>query len=411
MKELLFLAHRVPYPPNKGDKIRSFHFLKRLAETYRVHLGTFMDSAADAEGREPLAKLCGETCLVPLAPWKARFNAGVALLSSQPLSVPYYDSSTLRRWVSDLMARRPIERVFVFSSQMAQHAPARAGVRRVLDFCDIDSDKWRQYAARKHGLPGWVYSREARLLSGLENRLAQDFDASLFVSEREAQHFREQAPAAAHKVHVVRNGVDVSYFDPQRSYPRALESRGPVLVFTGAMDYWANVEAVCWFASEVFARIRAVHPEVTFCIVGSNPARAVQDLARQPGVVVTGAVADVRPYLAHADVSVAPLRIARGVQNKVLEAMSMALPVVACPAALDGLDGPVAKRARSASSADSFAQAVLEVLAQPDRRAVGSENRRAVCASYAWGANLDRLVALLEGETPEAAPAPRVAAH
>jgi len=408
MRELLFLAHRIPYPPDKGDKIRSFHLLQHLAREYKVHLGAFIDDAQDWSHVEHLKNMCGETCFVALHATRAKLRSLAALATGEPLTLRYYRSARLSRWVGDLLGSRRIERMLVFSSAMAQYLEGASadGMRRVLDFVDLDSDKWRQYSKHSLGPMRWLYRREAETLFECERRYAAAFDGSLFVSEAEARLFTAQAPETAARVSVVENGVDTEYFSPQRVYPSPYAVDEAVLAFTGAMDYWANVDAVAWFAREVFPRVRSEFPLACFYIVGARPARAVRDLAQLPGVRVTGTVPDTRPYLAHARAAVAPLRIARGVQNKVLEAMAMARPVVASPQAAAGIR-PCAELLKWTTDAPEVAaRMLLKLLREPAPAALGEALRAHVCRHYSWRENLARVEAILEGNAPARSPAP-----
>jgi sugar transferase (PEP-CTERM/EpsH1 system associated) len=269
----------------------------------------------------------------------------------------------------------------------------------VLDLCDVDSDKWRQYAQRRRWPWSWVYRREARLLEACERDYAGRFDAVLLVSEAEAALFRQIAPEAAARTAALRNGVDTVFFDPALPQTRPFPAEQHALVFTGAMDYWANADAVSWFAQEVLPLIRQQCAHAQFWIVGSRPAEAVQRLARLPGVTVTGSVPDVRPYLAHAQLVLAPLRVARGIQNKVLEALSMARPVIASSAALDGLELGSGLESSSATQipgtqrADEpqeFARAVTQFLLG-ETQVDGTAGRRYVCERYGWQASLAAL--------------------
>jgi sugar transferase (PEP-CTERM/EpsH1 system associated) len=268
-------------------------------------------------------------------------------------------------------------------------------MRRVIDFVDVDSDKWRQYAGRKSWPLGWLYRREAKYLLMFEKNVATTFDSSIFVSSAEADLFKRLAPEAAGRVGFLDNGVDGDYFSPQRDYDNPYDSQARIIVFTGVMDYWANVHAVKWFALHVMPRVREAVPSAKFVIVGARPSGEVQKLVDLPGVEVTGAVPDVRPYLAHAHVAVAPLRIARGVQNKVLEAMAMTKAVVATPAAVEGIDFANPEELQVAESEKEFASRVIRLLSQ-DIPASAVESRQWVTERYDWNRNLDRIGALLE---------------
>jgi sugar transferase (PEP-CTERM/EpsH1 system associated) len=402
MRELLFLAHRIPYPPDKGDKIRSFHLLQQLARRYTVHVSAFVDDPRDWSHVEHVKKMCGETCFVALRATRAKLRSLAALATGEPMTLYYYRSARLAHWVDELLGSHRIERALVFSSAMAQYLEGASaeGIRRVLDFVDLDSDKWRQYFQSKRGPTRWLYRREAEKLFEFERRYAAAFDASLFVSQAEARLFTAQAPEAAERVSVVENGVDTEYFSPRRAYPNPYAANEAALVFTGAMDYWANVDAVAWFAREIFPRVRSEWPQACFYVVGARPAREVRDLARLPGVRVTGSVPDVRPYLAHARAAVAPLRIARGVQNKVLEAMAMARPVVASPQAVDGLRPCAELLEWTADTPEASAQLLLKLLREPTPAALGEALRAHVSRYYSWLNNLARVEAILEGDAP-----------
>jgi sugar transferase (PEP-CTERM/EpsH1 system associated) len=399
MRELLFLAHRIPYPPDKGDKIRSFHLLQHLARRYKVYLGAFIDDARDWSHVEQLKKICSETCFVALHPTRARVRGLAALATGEPMTLPYFRSARLAGWVDDTLGSRRIERALAFSSAMAQYLEGKQarGVRRVLDFVDLDSDKWRQYGERGRGPLRWLYRREAEKLFECERRYAGDFDASLFVSEAEAKLFTARAPEVSGRVRVVMNGVDTEYFSPNRPYPNPYAADEVALVFTGAMDYWANVDAVARFAHEVFPRVRSEIPRACFYIVGARPVREVLDLASLPGVRATGTVPDIRPYLAHARVAVAPLRMARGVQNKVLEAMAMARPVVASPQAIAGIVPCPRLLEWSAETPEATAKLLTKALREPADR-LGHSLREHVLRHYGWRENLARMESILEGD-------------
>lgn len=391
MDELLYLVHRIPYPPNKGDKIRSFHLLKHLAKTHKVHVGAFIDDADDWRHADALAKLAGgEVKLLPLNPRTATIKSALGLLTGEPLTIPYYRDQRMQAWVDMMLETKPISHALVYASSMAQYLMQHQKIRRVIDFVDIDSDKWRQYAAKKSWPMSWVYQREARTLFDYERRVTHAFSAAAFVSDAEAALFKKLAPDCASKVFGFSNGVDASYFSPEHQFDSPYQAHEHVLVFTGAMDYWANVDAVSWFANEIFPQVKRAQPAARFYIVGSRPSAAVQALAAQAGVVVTGAVPDTRPYIAHAALAVAPLRIARGIQNKVLEAMAMAKAVVATPEAAEGIQTQ-SEALVIAQGAAAFAEKILALLAGHASQAIGVAARASVLRDYDWEANLARL--------------------
>lgn len=404
MERILYLAHRIPYPPNKGDKIRSYHVLRYLAERYQVYLGAFVDDPRDWRYAETLQRWCRQCRLLPLNPRRARLRSLRGLVTGAPLTLPYYRDARMADWVRRCVTEQGIETAFVFSSSMAQYLDADefAGLRRVIDFVDVDSDKWEQYGRAQRWPMSWVYRREGRRLDRYERRIARRFDASMFVSAEEAELFAERVPAECRVGHY-DNGVDWAYFTPRPESDSPYEAGARVLVFTGAMDYWANADAVSWFASDIFPAVRERVPDAVFAIVGARPTEAVRRLERQPGVRVTGAVEDIRPYLEHAHAAVAPLRIARGVQNKVLEAMAMARPVIASPQALDGIDYAAGEDLYRAETDAEFVTAAVEQLSER-RHAPAARNW--IRRRYDWDINLSRLQAMLDPQTASAGGAP-----
>lgn len=379
--ELLFLAHRAPFPPDRGDKIRSYHILRYLMARTRVHLLAFGDTEADFDVPVDIAAgLAGCTLLRRSKP--QALAAVQALATGLPVSLTAFAAPAMAQAV----AARRWDAVYCFSGQMAQYLPA--GVPAVMDFVDVDSAKFAAFADRGSASMRWMMRREARLLGAYERQVAGRVTASLFVSEAEAALFRSGGGTG--RIAAVENGIDAATFDPRRVAGRP--AAGPLVVFTGQMDYRPNVEAVTRFAAEVLPRLRATH-DVRFAIVGRAPTAAVQALASD-AVIVTGAVEDVRPWLAAADVCVAPLSLARGIQNKVLEAMAMARPVVASSAAAEGIDH--AGTLRVADGAADQAQAIAALL--DDRvaaRTLGEAARARVLARYDWQARLAPLDALV----------------
>lgn len=401
---LLFLCHRIPYPPNKGDKIRSFHLLRHLSQYFDIYLAGFVDDPADWGGVGKLSDFCRESYFRPLSPGLARWKSLTGLLTGKALTLPYYSDASMQRWVAKTCATHSIRHALVYSAAMAQFLPSGAGLfeRKVIDFVDVDSDKWRQYAEQKPWPFNWLYRREARQLLSFEKKVAADYDASLFVSAEEAALFQQLSPETADRTGYYNNGVDFSYFDPTVDAESLLKNPYPkgcrALVFTGAMDYWPNVDAVTWFANNVLPRLRSRHPDVVFYIVGSNPGPNVQRLAKLPGVSVTGRVPDMRPWLKHALASVAPMRVARGVQNKVLEGMAMALPVLVSRKGLEGIDAQHGKHVLLADTADDYLEAITGILAG-SYHDIGAQARTKIQQQFDWNRTLPGVVTLLAPAT------------
>ncbi|GAB6054312.1 TIGR03087 family PEP-CTERM/XrtA system glycosyltransferase [Magnetospira thiophila] len=391
--DLLFLSQRIPYPPDKGDKIRSFNILRHLVECgrYRVHLGCFIDAEEDWAHVPVLRELCADSHFVRLGSKRDKIAELLqGLLRGEALTLPYYRDADMAGWVNRVMDEVKPANVFVYSSAMAQYvldAPAR-GARLVMDFVDVDSDKWRQYADTVSWPMSWVYRRESRTLLSFDARVAEAASASVFVSTPEAELFQQLVPQAAGKTLGIANGIDAAYFSPEHAYPDPYDGIGPALCFTGAMDYWPNVDAVGWFAQEIFPKIRKRHSEALFAIVGGSPTPEVRKLGERPGVMVTGRVPDVRPYIAHAAVAVAPMRIARGIQNKVLEAMAMGRPTVTTAQGLEGIDAGPGQHLLLANSTQAIAEAVLGAIHSTEAQAMGAAARARVIERYSWSAKL-----------------------
>lgn len=394
---LLYLCHRIPYPPNKGDKIRSFNILKALSAHYDIYLGCFIDDPFDQQYASTLKNWTVKSLCLPQSKWVAKLKGLRAFLSDKPITLPYYFDPAMQRFVDQTLNSVHIDAVFIYSSAMAQYVDGEQyqHLHRVIDFVDIDSDKWRQYAEKNQGVMRWVYQREHRLLAAKEQYYCQQLDHSLFVSDDEAALFRSMTPTKYQaKVKALLNGVDTDFFNPEHSPSQAEHPCAqPYLVFTGAMDYWANVDAVCWFVKEVWPSIYQQRPELSFYIVGGNPSAEVQALAATAGVVVTGRVHDIRPYILHAELVVAPLRIARGIQNKVLEAMAMNKAIVATHMAMEGINAPNSAALQQTDDASEFAAYCLQAL-QPQQQP--NSNRQWVIDHFTWPATLAPLLSMVQ---------------
>ena len=387
---LLFLAHRIPFPPDRGDKIRGFHILQYLAKRTPVHLVAFADDAADLGPPAAFTDMLASCTILPRG--KSQKRAAVeALASGKPVSLTAFASPAMQRAVDRIVPQ--VSGIYCFSGQMAQYLPAD-GPPVVMDFVDVDSAKFAGFADDARGPMRWMMRREARLLGAFEREIAARVSASLFVSEAEAALFRDGG--ANGRILAVENGIDSATFNPAAAFadlPGGIRSgKTPLIVFTGQMDYRPNIDAVTWFARDILPLVRQ-RRAAQFAIVGRAPPPSVQALASDH-VIVTGAVDDVRGWVAAADVCVAPLKLARGIQNKVLEAMAMARPVVGSTAAAEGIDH--ADTIRVAGSTQAFADQVLALLEAPQTATrLGNAAQAQVIARYGWDARLAPLDALL----------------
>ena len=455
--KILFLAHRIPYPPNKGDKIRSFNEIKHLSRSHEIHIACLADDPNDIKYKIELKRYCRHVHVGPLNKTGSKIKGLLHLLRGGSISVGYFYNRKIQRVVDQWLSENTYDAIFCFSSPMAEYifrsklqAPSST---LIIDFCDLDSDKWRQYGDRSRFPLSMIYKLESRLLLAYEKKVNQTFDNSLFVSQQEADLFVNVFPNAKNLT-VIPNGVDHNYFSPdqlgiRKKNPgvRSQESEGEgkkedsriqgfkdsrrtkqinktnetnttnqtdstnqtnptnltnrtnklTLLFTGAMDYHANVDGVVWFCRRIFPRIKETFPTAKFYIVGSNPHPSVKSLEMIDGVHVTGFVEDMRPYYQMADVCVIPLRLARGVQNKVLEAMAMAKPVVTTSSAIQGITAMDGRHLIVADSPHDFVESVNNLCNEMNRReTLALAGRSFVQKHYDWDTNLHLLDGLIQ---------------
>lgn len=386
LPNILFLAHRVPYPPDKGDRIRTFNILRFLSQRARVHIACLADEPVSDEIKFALSRYCERAAIVQVGSWSRWFRTSFSVLrggtaSEGAFHVPQL-RAILRRWASEIR----------FDASLASASSLAAYLRleelrdvpAIIDFIDVDSQKWFDYAASCRGPRAWLYRTEGRRLRRLEQVISSWASAVTLVGEAEVGIYRQFCPDGP--VRAITNGVDLDYFHPVPP-ARLASSRSEAssCVFVGALDYYPNVEASLWFCREVWPEVRRRRPEAKFYLVGRRPSPALRRLAALPGVELVGQVPDVRPYLARASVTIVPLRIARGVQNKVLESLAMARATIASPQALASLDVRPGVHLLQASSPEEWLQTILALFDDPaQRRRLGEAGRRYVQEHHSW---------------------------
>ncbi len=390
--KILFACHRLPFPPNRGGKIRPFHMIQALSQKHSVVVASLAHSEEELWEGAGLKDYCAEV-MAEVLPGPVRWmQAAGALLSGIPSSVAYFRSSRLHRRVEQAWHRTRFDVVMVHCAFAAQYVLDLRGGFRILDFGDLDSAKWFDYA-RHRPLPlSLGYGLEARKLRRYEKQLIRRFDQCTVTTEGELDAFKSLDVAVP--CQVIPNGVDPAYFRPGPDNPRG----SPVIAFLGRMDYFPNVDAVVHFATKILPIIQGSVPRAELRIIGSNPTRAVRRLARRPGISVTGYVPDVRPALGDAVVAVAPLRIARGTQNKILQFMAMGIPVVASPEAARGIQALPGRDLLVADHPEGFARHVIEVIHNARlREALSRAGRRQVENAHAWPLAMSILDTILDG--------------
>ena len=391
---ILYLAHRIPYPPNKGDKLRAFRQIEHLSRRHRVWCACFVDRRSDMQFIKPLRAYCEDLAAIRFTRSLAVTRGLAGLLTGQTLTESMYRdpamTSAVRLWADSVR----FDVAVAFSSAMARYAFEVPAARRVLDLCDLDSRKWLDYAASSNGLLRALYRVEGQRLGARERAWIETFDATILITEAEAAPVRRFAPAG--RLHIVGNGVDIV---PQSTIDnRQSTIDHPIVGFVGTMSYRPNVDAVCWFVAKCWPKIRAAFPTAVFRIVGRSPPRAVRRLAKVPGVHVVGEVEDMGEQVGRFDISVAPMPIARGLQNKVLEAMAAAKPVVLSGRAAIGLTAKHEQEYLVAETAQEFVAAVTRLLGDPgERDRLGRNARRFVAANHCWAGELQKFELIVAG--------------
>jgi glycosyltransferase involved in cell wall biosynthesis len=428
---ILFLAHRTPYPPNRGDRIRSYHMIRFLAERAEVHLAFLAEEEPPESTREALEAICARVAWARLRPYGRWVSGAMSLACGRTATEGLYRSRDLARTVKSWAGGTRFGAVVAFCSSMVQYlnvAPLR-GVPALVDLVDVDSQKWLDYAAGASGIKRAMYRCEGRRLRKLECSLPDRARAVTLVSQAEADLYCSFCPSD--RIHAVANGVDLEYFDPDRYEPAdsngraqnrrglaqfaqvseqtvpvpfsedgfeiASESPAPSCVFVGALDYKANVDGARWFCERVWPEIRRRRPDATFALVGSNPSAAARRLGELPGVTLIGPVPDVRPYLMRTALVVVPLQVARGLQNKVIEALAMGKAVVTSPQAAEGLAVEDGVHLRLARDPQEWVREIDSLLDSPSRRArLGRAGRQYAEEHHRWEAQLAPLARLLD---------------
>ena len=389
--KILFLSQRVPYPPNRGDKITTWRLIERMQREHEVRILAFAHDDADVRAAKELeAKGFPIETFAP----RGKLRALPLVMTNTPMTLGVFGSSALQRktdeWIADA------DMAYAYSSSMGAFFLRHEGTPRVMHFAELDSDKWLQYAKKKRFPASWIYNREFRTLRAFETELAHSVDENVFCTPLEQAIFQGEIPGASSAV--MRNGVDLEQYTP--AYDKAEPGH---LVFVGVMNYYPNVEGCRWFCDEILPGVQERVPGARLSIVGSHPTPEVERLADRPGVEVTGFVDDPSDWLRRAVVSVAPLRIARGIQNKVLEAMAMGLPVVGTTSATQGVDGEPGRDFLVADDAPGQIDAVCDLLRDSERaRQLGERARAFVEEHYDWETclrPLDQIIAKLQGKS------------
>jgi sugar transferase (PEP-CTERM/EpsH1 system associated) len=394
---ILFVCHRLPFPPNRGGKIRPFHMIQHLGQQHSVVVASLAESEQEIRAGSGLKQYCSELIVEMVPRWVRWVRAFGALLFNRPSSVAYFGSPKLRRRIQAIAQSVNFDVIIVHCAFVAQYVTDIPARLRILDFGDLDSGKWFDYSRCRAFPLSLGYGLEARKLRSFERELAVLFDQCTVTTFGELEEYKKLDVVVPSTV--IPNGVDLGSVETNRNL-----GRSNVIAFVGRMDYFPNIDAMLYFAREIFPVIRKTLPSVELRIIGSNPVPAVRGLASIPGVTVTGHVPDVRPYLGDATVSVAPLRIARGTQNKILESMALGIPVVATPMAAKGVQAAPGRHLLVAENSEDFARKVTGLLRNAElRRDLSESARRQIEKAHSWRSSmniLDDILARVTNDHP-----------
>ena len=397
----LFLAQRVPYPPNKGEKIRTYHQIRYLLESgHRVSVASPYENLQEKNDFDALKRQLGVNSRKSQLGFKAwRYLSG--LFANKPLSVSNFYCRDLQKTIDQWLLEEAFDNIVCTSSSMAEYVFRSTALTRqdrrprlVMDFMDLDSDKWRQYSLTSAFPRSLVFRREANLMSRYEREVFRTFDHCLFISEAEVELFCARSDVQGEPPLAIGNGIDTDFFVPSASPPGGSQ---PIIIFTGVMNYKPNIDAVMWFATRVWPDIQSRYPQARFIVAGMKPVAEIRGLAGNRGVEVTGFVEDILPYYHQSNIFVAPLRIARGVQNKVLQSFACGIPVVSTSMGAEGIDCVHGKDILIADTSEQFIEKIERLLGDPELYA--SISRSAldlVKRDYSWDGRLKPFAEILD---------------
>jgi sugar transferase (PEP-CTERM/EpsH1 system associated) len=391
----------MPYPPDRGDRIRSYHMLKLLSHHFDLAIACTSEEPAWLQHHQLLATIARRVAIQPIQPSSAKYRSLLAVARHRAITPTVFFRQALAETILQWHEQEPFDTVFTFCTGMIEYArllthPDRKikgpAPRHVIDLVDVDSIKWEAYANSTWSPMRCIYRRESKLLRRIEAGKEDHFDAIMAVSEAEVAAYRQHVGEHANLC-AVGNGVDLNYFKPQE------DSTSHDMCFVGVLDYKPNADSVCWFVHHVLPQVRKKVPDARLLIVGRNPTPRIEDLARHPGVVVIGSVPDVRTYIAQAALVIAPLQIARGVQNKVLEAMASQRLTICSPAAAEGIDAEDGRHFLVAHDPEQWAAHVERGFNDiAYRQRIAAAAREQVETAYAWSSRLEPMLKLITGK-------------
>jgi polysaccharide biosynthesis protein PslH len=386
---ILYICHRFPFPPNRGGKIRPFHTIKHLHQNHDVTVASLTRSEEEDKQGEGLSEYCSRYISVRVSSGLQATRMFACLPTPEPSSMGYFYSPRLDWQIRQFVRIMNVDLIMVHCSSMAPYVAGMKGVPKILDFGDMDSQKWLEYGRFKSLPLSAGYWLEGQKLMRREKTFARQFDVCLTTTRRELQTLNSYGPTA--DTDWMQNGVDHEFFKANDTAPDP-----NTIIFVGRMDYYPNQECMVDFCRNTLPLLRARRPDVKLLIVGAAPSRQIQKLAELPGVTVSGSVPDVRPYMRRAAIEIAPLNIARGTQNKILEGMAMGVPVVCSELSAYGVDAEPGRHLLTASDPRGYAEAILHLLEDPDaRQRLAKAAREQILRAHLWSSATRRLDRIL----------------
>lgn len=387
---IVIIAPRFPFPLDKGDRLTIYHMLRYFSQRHRVSLVCFLEPEQDAAWVEKVQPFCEQVVVVPLNKKRAYANCALGVVGRTPLQMHYYADPAMTRAVRSVIETQQPDLLYAHTIRMGQYIESYTETPRVLAMQISMTLNYRRLAEQAKGLPSKVFhSLEYRKVRAYEGQFARKFDKVLLISKHDLNAIERDRPVD--NVFYSPHGVDFDFFSPDSTAEKEPHS----LIFTGNMSYAPNVDAARYFYEEIFPLVRANIPDVTWSIVGANPVPEIQSMESDPAVTVTGRVPDLRDYMNRAQVAIDPLRVGAGLQNKVLEGMSMGLPMVVTSVANEGIQAIDGENVLVGDDAQTFADQVVTLLQDAERRRrIGAAARAFIVENWSWEKHFNDLEAM-----------------
>ncbi|CAB4533903.1 unannotated protein [freshwater metagenome] len=376
--KLLVITPRFPYPLERGDKLRAYHQIRQLSQSHEVTLVALSEGPVDPEAFDKVAAdCCSNIHVISRSRVTTVVSTLLAVLRGQPLQVGYFNSASAAREIDQIIAKEKPDHIYCQLIRTASYGRNNS-IPRTLDYQDAFSASMQRRADQSPSWLRWIFALEARRIARYEERAFAWFDSQVIISEQDRDLL---GFAGSEKVQIVRNGVDTEFFSPHST---PTDQRD--LLFVGNMGYPPNVNAVTTLVSEILPLVREARPQTDLLIAGARPTKAVQQLAGA-GIEVSGWLDDIRSAYERGRIMVVPLVIGAGLQNKILEAMSMGVPCITTELVNRAIGAVPDEEVLIASSAQEFAEQTLRLLESPELYSrISAGGLQLVQSRYSWQA-------------------------